>query len=235
MTVIFSSMSAASLIIAAAAVAVSYLIGNISPATLAGRLHGVDIRKEGSGNPGTTNVLRTLGVRAAACTLLVDVMKGALPVIAGYMLGGSVLACACGTAAFLGHIYPVFFSFKGGKGIATGFGVIVAFDLKAGLLCLAAALIGAALSRRMSVGSIAAAIILPVTFFITRPDYFIWSVCLALIVLWRHRSNIIRLIHGEEPPMSFTHKSSADSGADGEAGADKIKISEVRNGDKEEK
>lgn len=196
------------IIIAAAAVVISYFVGNISPATLAGRLHGLDIRKEGSGNPGTTNVLRTLGVKAAACTLLADILKGALPVLAGRFIGGESLACFCGTAAFLGHIWPLCFGFKGGKGIATGFGVVAAFEWPAGIICFAAAIAGAAISRRMSVGSIAAAVLFPVIFFFIKQDYFIWSVCLAVIVLWRHRANIIRLAKGEEPAMSFSKKKS---------------------------
>lgn len=197
-----------SIIIAAAAVVISYFVGNISPATLAGRMYGVDIRKEGSGNPGTTNVLRTLGVKAAACTLLADILKGAVPVLAGRFIGGEALACFCGTAAFLGHIWPLCFGFKGGKGIATGFGVVAAFEWPVGIICFFAAIAGAAISRRMSVGSIAAAVLFPVMFFFIKQDYFIWSVCLAVIVLWRHRANIIRLAKGEEPAMSFSKKKS---------------------------
>ncbi len=199
-----------SIVIVAVAVVISYFIGNISPATVVGKLHGVDIRKEGSGNPGTTNVLRTLGVKAAACTLLIDVLKGVIPVLVGRLVGGESLACFCGTAAFFGHILPVCFGFKGGKGVATGFGVIVAFNWPTGLVCLVTALAGAALSRRMSVGSIAAAVIFPVMFFFVKPDYLIWSICLAVIVLWRHRANIVRLAKGEEPPMSFSKKKSVD-------------------------
>ena len=208
-----------SIIIAAISVVISYFIGNISPATIVGKLHGVDIRKEGSGNPGTTNVLRTLGVKAAACTLLIDVLKGVIPVLAGRLIGGEDLACFCGTAAFFGHIWPVCFGFKGGKGVATGFGVIVAFNWPTGIVCLVTALAGAVLSRRMSVGSIAAAVAFPVMFFFVKPDYLIWSVCLAVIVLWRHRANIVRLAKGEEPPMSFSKKkdkSSAGAGTCGE-------------------
>lgn len=190
-------------IIAAAA---GYLAGNISPATIMGKLHGVDIRSEGSGNPGTTNVLRTLGPGAAACTLLIDVLKGAVPVLLGGLIGGDFVACICGTAAFLGHIWPVAFKFKGGKGIATGFGVLIAFNWVTGLICMACALAGAALSKRMSVGSIAAAAALPVSMFFTAREYFVWSLCLATVVIWRHRSNLGRLIRGEEPPMSFSKK-----------------------------
>lgn len=190
----------------AAMTVVSYFIGNISPATVVGKLHGVDIRKEGSGNPGTTNVLRTLGVKAAACTLLIDILKGVVPVILGRLIGGEFLACVCGTAAFFGHVLPVCFGFKGGKGIATGFGVVVAFQWQVGLVCLVTALAGAVISRRMSVGSIAAAIALPTSVYFVAQDYFIWSLCLAVIVIWRHRANIVRLVKGEEPKMSFGSK-----------------------------
>ena len=214
------------LIICAAALIICYFIGNISPATIMGRLHGVDIRKSGSGNPGTTNVLRTLGVKAAACTLVIDILKGTLPVLAGTLAAGSLGGCACGTAAFLGHIWPVCYRFKGGKGIATGFGVIVAFNWKAGLICLAAALLGAAISRRMSVGSITAAIAFPVSIFFLQPDYLIWSICLAAIVIFRHHSNIARLIKGEEPAMSFSKKSEASSENESSEGQGKEKGNE---------
>lgn len=94
---------------------ISYFIGNISPATLVGRLYGVDIRKEGSGNPGTTNVLRTLGKKEAAATLLVDVLKGFLPTFAAGLAVSDLAAILCATAALLGHMWPVCFRFQGGK------------------------------------------------------------------------------------------------------------------------
>lgn len=186
--------------------AVSYFIGNISPATLVGRAYGVDIHKEGSGNPGTTNVLRTLGKKAAAITLLVDILKGAVPVLIGGALLGDNGAIVCGSAAFLGHIWPVTQRFQGGKGIATGFGVLLAFDWRIGLLCLACAALFMVITRRVSCGSIAAAVSLPVFMAVFDSTYFIWSLAVALIVLWRHRTNIVRLVRGEEPPVSFSGK-----------------------------
>ena len=185
-------------------VAAAYFLGNLSPSTIVARMHGIDIRKAGSGNPGTTNTLRTVGKKAAAITLLIDILKGVAAVLLGRFFGGEVLAYLCGTAAFLGHIWPVVYKFKGGKGIATGFGVLVALDWRVGLIALAAAVAGALISRRMSVGSIAAAISLPVTYgiFHGMPLVF-WALCLAAIVIWRHRSNIVRLMNHEEPPIGF--------------------------------
>ena len=133
----------------------SYFIGNISPATLVGKLHGVDIRKEGSGNPGTTNVLRTLGKKAAACTLLIDILKGFIPAFLAGIFISRLAAILCGTAALLGHMWPVCFRFRGGKGVATGFGVALAIDWRVGLTALLCALLGVLVTKRMSCGSIA--------------------------------------------------------------------------------
>ena len=111
---------------AAVAVIIAYFLGNINPAILIGRLHGVDIKKVGSGNAGTTNVLRVLGKKAAAETLLVDIGKGVIAVLIGKLIGGMImndpgmLGAWCAVAVFAGHIWPAVFGFKGGKGIATG-------------------------------------------------------------------------------------------------------------------
>ncbi len=200
----------------------SYFIGNISPATLVGKMHGIDIRSQGSGNPGTTNVLRTLGKKAAACTLIIDIMKGFLPAfLSGFAINAlfdagqtginifDLSAAVCGTFALIGHMWPVCFKFKGGKGVATGFGVLMALDWRVGLTALFFALVGVLISKRMSVGSIAAAVSFPIAvyIFITRSDIaaqweMIWSALLAVLVIWRHRSNIGRLVKGEEPPLS---------------------------------
>ncbi len=230
--------------------AVGYLLGNISPATLMGKIYGVDIRKEGSGNPGTTNVLRTLGKKAAACTLLIDVLKGFLPALAGKMLAASfgsaasladvttnasdsvfvsaaaaqdaqgiLWAICAGTGALLGHMWPVVFRFKGGKGIATGFGVALALDWRVGLTALVFAALGALVTKRVSCGSVAAAVTFPIAvyFFIVRDIYIsqsgysggwehIWAACIGILVIWKHRSNLLRIVRGEEPSFSFLSK-----------------------------
>lgn len=186
-----------------AVVAASYLIGNISPAILIGRMRGVDIRKEGSGNAGTTNVLRVLGKKAAAATLAIDVLKGVAAVLLGKYFCGQDIALLCGLAAFCGHIWPVAFKFRGGKGVATALGVLVATapPLGLGILVFAAALI--AFSRRVSVGAVAAAIVFPFAAFLYDRDLVIWAATLAVIVLIKHRANIKRLLKGEEPKLNF--------------------------------
>lgn len=185
---------------------VSYFIGNISPASIIGRIYNIDIRKEGSGNPGTTNVLRTLGAKAALMTFFIDIFKGVLPVIIAKLYGNEMLEYICGTAAFFGHIWPIFYRFRGGKGIATGFGVILAIDYRCGLICMVCAVLGALITKRMSCGSIMAGIALPVMFFVFHRAYIIWAICVCLIVIWKHKANIKRLIAGTEPEIGFLKK-----------------------------
>lgn len=181
----------------------AYLIGNLSPATLLSKAKGVDIRKEGSGNPGTTNVLRTLGKKSAALTLLIDALKGVLAVLAGKMTGGETLAMICAIAVLAGHIWPVFYKFKGGKGIATGLGVLLAFDWRIGLICLGIAAIGILLTRRVSVGSLLTAVALPVVSWLLQPAFVPYAMAITIIVIWKHRMNIQRLIQGTEPKFNL--------------------------------
>lgn len=114
------------------AILAAYLIGNISPAIILGKLSGVDIKKEGSGNAGTTNVLRVLGKKAAFITLVIDIAKGFLAVRLG-MLFGYETGAVCAVAVFCGHIWPCFYRFKGGKGVATAFGALLAINWMLGL------------------------------------------------------------------------------------------------------
>lgn len=181
----------------------AYLIGNISPATLIARSSGVDIRKEGSGNPGTTNMLRVMGKKAAVFTLLIDILKGVIAVLIGKYFGGEPLAAICGLAVFAGHVFPVIYKFKGGKGIATAFGVLLTLNIQMALLCLGIAAIAFATTRRMSVGSLLAAIALPVLARFFMPDYIVLFAVMAIVVIIKHRGNIRRIFHGEEPKVSF--------------------------------
>lgn len=205
----FTVQGAAGIFVFALVLLAAYLIGNISPAILIGRLHGIDIKKEGSGNAGTTNVLRVLGKKAAAETLIVDIMKGVLAVWLGRLAGGfiltdpEVLAMACCAVVLAGHIWPIIFGFRGGKGIATGFGAIVTFQWQIGIGLLIIAVAGIALSRRVSVGSILAALSLPVLAWFFAPPYTVPLGALALVVLWKHRANIGRILKGQEPKLSF--------------------------------
>ena len=184
-------------------VIVCYFIGNISPAILIGRMNGVEIRSKGSGNAGTTNVLRVLGKKAAAATMIIDILKGVVPVLLGRYIGGQELAMACGLAAFLGHIWPMLFGFRGGKGIATAFGLFLALEPLLGLIEAVTISAFVLISKRVSVGSLAAAIVLPFASYIFNPRYLIITVPMALITIYKHRLNIKRLIKGEEPKINL--------------------------------
>ena len=181
----------------------AYFIGNISPATLIAKAEGVDIRKEGSGNPGTTNVLRVLGKKEAVGTLVIDIIKGAAAVLLGKFVGGEALALLCGFTAFVGHVWPAVFHFKGGKGVATAFGVLLATNYIVALLCLASAGLGALVSRRMSIGSIVGAVALVIIGCFLTPKYVAIFAVMALIVIYKHRGNIKRIISGDEPKLKF--------------------------------
>ena len=184
-------------------VVIAYLMGNISPSIILGKIHGIDIKKEGSGNAGTTNALRVLGKKAALITLVIDIGKGVLAVIIGRLVGGAAVGYICALAVFCGHIWPCFYSFKGGKGVATAFGALLSVNWMLGLAALAVVAAGLALTQRMSVGSLLGAITFPILCWLLEPD-FIWiGSVMALIVLIKHRANIGRLLRGEEPKMSF--------------------------------
>ena len=182
---------------------VAYFIGNISPSIILGKLHGVDIKKEGSGNAGTTNVLRVLGKRAALTTLFIDILKGYFAVKLGFAFGDYAAGCFCALAVFCGHIWPCLYAFKGGKGVATAFGAVFAINWKLafGLLALAAA--GVAVTRRMSVGSLLAAVGFVFLCWFMEPDFWYVGMVMALIVVVKHHANVVRLFRGEEPKMSF--------------------------------
>ena len=185
------------------AIVIAYFLGNISPAIILGRLNGIDIKKEGSGNAGTTNVLRTLGKKAALITMVVDIMKGVIGVKLGFLLAGPTAAYMCAVAAFCGHIWPALYNFRGGKGVATAFGVITAVNWQLGLAVLAVVAVFVILSKRMSLGSIMGAISFPLLAWFMEPGFIVYGFIMAVIVVVKHRANIGRLIRGEEPKMSF--------------------------------
>ncbi len=178
----------------------SYLVGAIPFGVIVTRVAGAaDPRSVGSGNIGATNVLRTGRKSLAALTLLLDAGKGAVAVLISEALvpGTGPLGAV---AAFFGHIFPVWLRFKGGKGVATLLGITLAVHWPTGLVALAAWLLGMLLSRRSSVGGMSAAAAAPVaSAFFFRADLTLMFLALALVVLWRHRDNIKRLIDGSEP------------------------------------
>lgn len=185
---------------AAAALLLGYLLGSIPFGVLLTRMGGAgDLRQIGSGNIGATNVLRTGRKGLAAATLLLDLAKGAAAVLlASWLLPGT--AILAGVAAFFGHCYPVWLRFRGGKGVATLMGIVVALHWPSGLIYAAVwlGLLGAL--RISSLAGITAAISAPVaTAFWGRIDLVLPLLALALIVLWTHRENIDRLLSGTEP------------------------------------
>lgn len=184
---------------------VAYLFGSVSSAVIVSRLMGLpDPRTGGSRNPGATNVLRLGSKAGAALTLAGDVAKGVIPVAAAITLGVSDISLAAtGLAAFLGHLYPVFFGFKGGKGVATALGVFAAASLPVTGVLIAVWLAMAAVFRISSLAALSAAACAP---FVTawldgRPALVTMCAAIAVLLAWRHRGNIQRLLAGEEGRM----------------------------------
>lgn len=194
------------------AMIVGYLLGSIPFGLLFTRAAGLgDIRNIGSGNIGATNVLRTGRKGLAIATLLADAGKGALAVLITGLLAGPVPSVAAGCAAFFGHIYPVWLKFKGGKGVATFFGILIAFAWPIGLLAGATWIVAAFFLRYSSLAALIAALAAPVYFALFGLYWLIAPalVCTALI-FWRHRENIRRLMNKTEPKIGETAKTEAD-------------------------
>ena len=188
---------------------VGYLLGSISTGVLLSKVcANVDIRSHGSGNAGTTNMLRVLGRKMALLTFVGDMLKGVIAVFIGKALVGGELGGLLGVAgAVLGHYYPLYFGFKGGKGIATGFGsLLFVFPLHAlGALVVFIALVG--LTRYVSLGSVVAAAFLPVLVFITHGENMtvcILTTLICLSAIWRHSANIKRLMNHTESKLDFS-------------------------------
>jgi len=204
---------------------IAYLIGSINFSILISKKKaGYDIREKGSGNAGTTNMLRNLGKKYAVITLICDILKGVvsivIAIIIGKILGGNtnaaLLVQIAGVAVVLGHTFPIFFGFKGGKGVATSLGILLITNWQIGLICLVFGIVLIALTRMVSLGAIAAAVLFPIlTLFIGENyyivpsfsglgnGYFIFSVILAVIVIFNHRTNIKRILNGSENKVSF--------------------------------
>jgi glycerol-3-phosphate acyltransferase PlsY len=183
-------------------VPIAYLMGSLSTAIIVSKLTGLpDPRESGSKNPGATNVLRLGGKKAAAVTLLGDAAKGLIPVlIARYLDAPADIIAAVGLGAFLGHLYPVFFGFKGGKGVATALGVLTGFSGWLGLAVLVTWLGMAYLFRYSSLAALTAASLAPVYLWLLlhSPVLAGASLAMALLLISRHRGNIERLLKGEE-------------------------------------
>lgn len=181
----------------------AYLIGSISTAIIVCKLMSLpDPRTEGSGNPGATNVLRVGGKKAAAITLFGDMLKGLLPVLVAQLLKVSDPALALvGFAAFIGHLYPVFFAFKGGKGVATMLGVLFGFHWAVGLATAGTWLIVAKVFRVSSLSALIATLLAPLYVYLimgSNIPLIVITIVMTVLLFWRHRSNISRLLSGEE-------------------------------------
>ncbi len=180
----------------------AYLIGSVSSAIVIAKLMGLeDPRKVGSHNPGATNILRYAGKPAAALTLLGDVLKGVIPVlIVRAFTNDPLILALVGFMAFLGHLYPVFFGFRGGKGVATGLGVWVALSPWVALALLLTWVIVAALFRYSSLSALTAAVLAPVYvwIFLGEIPYVVMSLAMSALLIWRHHTNIQKLFTGKE-------------------------------------
>ncbi|MBS1270105.1 MAG: putative glycerol-3-phosphate acyltransferase [Gammaproteobacteria bacterium] len=180
----------------------AYLIGSISSAIAIARLFALtDPRSVGSGNPGATNILRQGNKTAALLTLLGDVSKGVVPVLIAHSLSETpLIPAAVAAAAFIGHLYPVFFRFRGGKGVATGLGVYLALYWPVGVSLIVCWLLVAAIFRYSSLAAIVTSALSPllVAYWLPHPAYVVMSIVLGALLLWRHRDNYRRLLRGKE-------------------------------------
>ena len=198
---------------------IAYLIGSINfSVILSKKMAGFDVREKGSGNAGTTNMLRAVGKKGAALTLLCDILKGVVSILIAMFIGWafkvenqSLLVQIAGIAVVIGHTFPIFFGFKGGKGVATSLGILIMTNWQIGLICLVFGIVLIILTTMVSLGSCTAAVLFPVlTLFISEnyivsqgSGYFVFSIILAIIVLFNHRSNIKRILSGTENKISF--------------------------------
>ena len=198
----------------------AYAIGSVNFFFfLSRKMVGFDVREKGSGNAGTTNVLRAVGIKAAIITLICDILKGVVAVLLAFLIGNmsqtadrALLVQIAGLLVVVGHTFPIFFEFRGGKGIATALGVLFVTNWKIALICLVFAIVLIAITRMVSVGSMSAAVLFPIlTLFIgdnfivaqVGIKYFIYSLLLAAFVIFNHRENIKRIMNGTENKISF--------------------------------
>jgi glycerol-3-phosphate acyltransferase PlsY len=180
----------------------AYLLGSVPTGYILGSLAGVDVRKAGSGNVGATNVARVVGKRHGIFTLVADIAKGLVPVVIALHLGLTSAATALvGVAAFLGHLYPVFLRFQGGKGVATALGVFLGLSPWATLVLMPIFVLVILATRVVSLSSMVAAASAPIVFWLltSSPILTGTSVFIALMIILRHRGNIQRLLSGTEP------------------------------------
>ena len=201
---------------------IAYLIGSINFSVIfSKKFAGFDVGEKGSGNAGTTNMLRSVGKKAAAITLICDILKGVVAILIAIFLGNlfnaqnrSILVQIAGIAVVVGNTFPVFFGFKGGKGVATSLGFLIMSNWEIGLICLAVGVTLIAITKMVSVGSCSAAILFAVLTYFIKDNYIVsegsgylaYSIILAVFILFNHRSNIVRILQGKENKISFKKK-----------------------------
>ena len=207
---------------------IAYAIGSVNfSVIISKKMAGFDVREKGSGNAGSTNVLRTVGKKAAAITLVCDILKGVVAILVALVIGlfakessKAILVEVAALAVVLGHTFPIFFEFRGGKGVATSLGIILLINWKIGLICLVFALTLMALTRMVSLGSISASVLFAVlTMFITDSyvagiehdfSFVVFGVLLAAFVIFNHRSNLKRILNGTENKLGSKKKDSQE-------------------------
>lgn len=195
----------------------AYAIGSIMFSVIVSRkLAGFDVREKGSKNAGSTNMLRTVGKKGAIITLICDILKGVIAILIAMLIAKIanitepskilLMKYIAGFAVILGHTYPIFFEFRGGKGVATALGVLITLNWKIGLICLIFALIIIAFTKMVSVGSILSAVLYPIlTIFMGDINFaaITISILIALLVIFNHRENLKRIKNGTENKLSF--------------------------------
>jgi glycerol-3-phosphate acyltransferase PlsY len=189
-------------------IVIAYLLGSIPVGVILGKMKGIDPRKSGSGNIGATNVMRAGGKKLGIITLLGDAAKGFIPVAAAAALNADVLVVAIvGLAAFLGHVFPVFLRFKGGKGVATALGVYIAIRPLVILGAFIVFVVVFLVWRYISLASIVGAIIVPIGLYLVKAprEFVVMAGLIGIIVIIRHRENILRIIKGTENKLSFSN------------------------------
>jgi len=193
---------------------IGYLLGSLNTSIIVGKLYKIDVRNHGSGNAGATNTLRVLGKVPALMVVIGDFLKGAIACLIGRYLAGETFPGVYageyigGLFAVLGHNWPVYFGFKGGKGVMTSFAVVLMFSPLAALISLLCFIVIVAITRYVSLGSMIGAVLFPIAAFLLKePAMMVGTgAFLGLLIVVRHRSNIKRLIAGEEKKLSFSKK-----------------------------
>jgi len=199
---------------------IGYLLGSLNTSIIVSKFYGTDIRKHGSGNAGMTNTFRTLGKTAAVLVIVGDILKGVISYLVGNIIINTLTSNVSlsfvgiggmlgGIATIVGHNWPIFFGFKGGKGVLTSFSVVMMMDWKLGLILLGLFIVIVALTRYVSLGSILVCIVFPVGAYIKGNGivFTIFATILAILAITRHSANINRLLHGTETKIGSKKKS----------------------------